>query len=94
MGAGPAGLLLSRLLHLHGISSVVLEARSRDHIELRFEVADVRLAGLTSYPSCYVPSFCMFWTFVTAASGWWRRARYQGGQHLTSLVAGPKQHPP
>jgi p-hydroxybenzoate 3-monooxygenase len=30
-GAGPAGLLLSHMLHLHGIDSVVLEARSRDH---------------------------------------------------------------
>ncbi|NEE02930.1 4-hydroxybenzoate 3-monooxygenase [Phytoactinopolyspora halotolerans] len=35
VGAGPAGLLLSHLLHLHGISSVVLEARTRDHIEHR-----------------------------------------------------------
>ena len=29
VGAGPAGLLLSQLLHLHGIESVVLESRSR-----------------------------------------------------------------
>lgn len=33
IGAGPAGLLLSHLLHLQGISSVVLEARSRKEIE-------------------------------------------------------------
>lgn len=33
IGAGPAGLLLSHLLDLHGISSVVLEARSRAEIE-------------------------------------------------------------
>lgn len=33
IGAGPAGLLLSHLLHLHGIESVVLEARSREKIE-------------------------------------------------------------
>lgn len=33
IGAGPAGLLLSHLLHLQGISSVVLEARSRAEIE-------------------------------------------------------------
>jgi p-hydroxybenzoate 3-monooxygenase len=33
IGAGPAGLLLSHLLHLRGIESVVLEARSRDDIE-------------------------------------------------------------
>jgi p-hydroxybenzoate 3-monooxygenase len=33
IGAGPAGLLLSHLLHLQGIESVVLESRSRDEIE-------------------------------------------------------------
>ena len=35
MGAGPAGLLLARLLHREGIESVVLEARSRAHVEAR-----------------------------------------------------------
>jgi p-hydroxybenzoate 3-monooxygenase len=33
IGAGPAGLLLSHLLHLHGIESVVLECRTREDIE-------------------------------------------------------------
>jgi p-hydroxybenzoate 3-monooxygenase len=32
IGAGPAGLLLSELLHLQGVSSVVLEKRSRAHV--------------------------------------------------------------
>ncbi|SDN81365.1 p-hydroxybenzoate 3-monooxygenase [Geodermatophilus sp. DSM 45219] len=35
IGAGPAGLLLSRLLALQGIDSVVLENRSRDYVEAR-----------------------------------------------------------
>jgi p-hydroxybenzoate 3-monooxygenase len=35
IGAGPAGLLLSHLLHLRGIDSVVLETRSRDYVERR-----------------------------------------------------------
>src|SRR5260221_2429173 len=35
VGAGPAGLLLSHLLHLRGIESVVLEARSRGYLEHR-----------------------------------------------------------
>ncbi len=35
VGAGPAGLLLAHLLHGHGIASVVLETRSRAHIERR-----------------------------------------------------------
>jgi p-hydroxybenzoate 3-monooxygenase len=35
VGAGPAGLLLSHLLHLHGIESVVIETFSRKHVEER-----------------------------------------------------------
>ena len=35
IGAGPAGLLLARLLKNHGIDSVILEARSRDYVEAR-----------------------------------------------------------
>ncbi len=35
VGAGPAGLFLSHLLHLNGIESVVIEARSRLHCEER-----------------------------------------------------------
>lgn len=35
IGAGPSGLLLARLLEVHGIDSVVLEARSRDYVEAR-----------------------------------------------------------
>ncbi|MGH3742476.1 MAG: 4-hydroxybenzoate 3-monooxygenase [Micromonosporaceae bacterium] len=35
VGAGPAGLLLSHLLHLQGIESVVLESRDRSYVERR-----------------------------------------------------------
>jgi p-hydroxybenzoate 3-monooxygenase len=35
VGAGPAGLMLSHLLHLEGIESVILENRGRDYIESR-----------------------------------------------------------
>ena len=35
IGAGPAGLLLARLLEVQGIESVVLEARTRDYVEAR-----------------------------------------------------------
>jgi p-hydroxybenzoate 3-monooxygenase len=35
VGAGPAGLLLSHLLHLAGIESVVLECRSREYVQER-----------------------------------------------------------
>src|SRR4051812_8206886 len=33
VGAGPAGLMLSHLLHLRGIESIILENRSREAIE-------------------------------------------------------------
>ncbi len=48
IGAGPAGLLLSHLLHLAGIDSVVLEARSRDYIEnrIRAGVLEYEVAAL------------------------------------------------
>lgn len=35
VGAGPAGLLLSHLLHLQGVESVVLERRDREYVEHR-----------------------------------------------------------
>jgi len=35
IGSGPAGLLLSQLLYLHGIGSVILERQSREHVEGR-----------------------------------------------------------
>jgi p-hydroxybenzoate 3-monooxygenase len=35
IGAGPAGLILAHLLHLEGIESVVIEARSRQYCEER-----------------------------------------------------------
>ena len=35
IGAGPAGLLLSHLLYLHGIESIVIEDKSRSYVESR-----------------------------------------------------------
>jgi p-hydroxybenzoate 3-monooxygenase len=45
IGGGPAGLLLSHLLHLQGIDSVVLEARTREYCENRIR------AGLMEHES-------------------------------------------
>jgi p-hydroxybenzoate 3-monooxygenase len=39
IGAGPAGLLLSHLLHLQGIESSVVETRSREEIEATIRVS-------------------------------------------------------
>ena len=35
VGAGPAGLMLSHLLHLAGIDPIIVENRSRDYCEAR-----------------------------------------------------------
>jgi p-hydroxybenzoate 3-monooxygenase len=35
VGAGPAGLVLSHLLHLQGIESIILESRTREYVEKR-----------------------------------------------------------
>ncbi len=45
VGAGPAGLLLSHLLARSGIDSVVVEARSREHVERRVR------AGVLEHPT-------------------------------------------
>jgi p-hydroxybenzoate 3-monooxygenase len=50
VGAGPAGLLLSHLLHLKGIEAVVLEARSREPSRQQSE-----LACWSKGPSIYFP---------------------------------------
>jgi p-hydroxybenzoate 3-monooxygenase len=45
IGAGPAGLLLSHLLHQRGIESVVLEGRTREYVEHRVR------AGVLEHPT-------------------------------------------
>ncbi|NIZ01989.1 4-hydroxybenzoate 3-monooxygenase [Thalassospira lucentensis] len=48
VGSGPAGLLLSHLLHVQGISSVILERKSRDYVEgrVRAGVLEMGTVGL------------------------------------------------
>jgi p-hydroxybenzoate 3-monooxygenase len=48
VGAGPAGLMLARLLELEGIETIVLEDRSREHVEhrIRAGVLEQRTADL------------------------------------------------
>ena len=48
IGAGPAGLMLGRLLELQGIESVILEARTREYCEAR------QRAGLLEQGTCDV----------------------------------------
>jgi p-hydroxybenzoate 3-monooxygenase len=54
VGAGPAGLLLSHLLHLRGISSVVLETRSRDYVEHRVRAGVLEQGTVDTLVTCGV----------------------------------------
>ncbi len=47
VGAGPAGLLLSHLLHLKGIHSIVLEAKSRSYCEERVRAGVLEHTSVT-----------------------------------------------
>ncbi len=65
VGGGPAGLLLSHLLHLQGIESVVLELRSREKLE-----AEIR-AGVLEHGT----------TELLAEAGVGGRMRREGAVH-------------
>jgi p-hydroxybenzoate 3-monooxygenase len=54
VGAGPAGLLLSHLLDLGGVSSVVVEARSRDYIEHRVRAGVLEQGTVDTLVTCGV----------------------------------------
>ena len=54
IGGGPSGLLLSQLLHLHGIDTVVLERHTRDHVlgRIRAGVLEHGFAALMREAQC------------------------------------------
>ena len=52
VGAGPAGLMLAHLLHLEGIESVVLDARSRE----KYDLLHIEGAVHLSFPDITVES--------------------------------------
>jgi p-hydroxybenzoate 3-monooxygenase len=54
VGAGPAGLLLSHLLHLGGVSSVVVEARSWDYVEHRVRAGVLEQGTVDTLVTCGV----------------------------------------
>ncbi len=78
IGAGPAGLLLSHLLHREGIESVVLEARSREYVEQRVR------AGVLEHPTVQLLDE------VGLADRLHREGLQHGGIHL--LFDGERHH--
>jgi p-hydroxybenzoate 3-monooxygenase len=75
VGGGPAGTLLSHLLHLRGIESVVLELRGREEVEttVRAGVLEDATAGLLARRA---------W-----GRGWTGRGRSTRGSSFASAVA-------
>jgi p-hydroxybenzoate 3-monooxygenase len=54
VGAGPAGLLLSHLLHRQGITSVVLESQARSHVEERVRAGVLEQGSVDLLERCGV----------------------------------------
>ena len=54
IGAGPAGLLLSHLLHLEGIDSIVLEKQTRQHVEERIRAGVLEQGTVDLLTQCGV----------------------------------------
>lgn len=54
IGGGPSGLLLSQLLHVHGIESVVLERQTKEYVlgRIRAGVLEQGLVGLMREAGC------------------------------------------
>ena len=52
VGAGPAGLMLARLLHLQGIESIIIENRSRNYIENRIRAGLIGIGRRTFSLTC------------------------------------------
>ena len=77
IGAGPAGLLLSHLLHLNGIESVVLESRSRLEIEATIRAGVLEQGSLD----------------ILHAAGVGARMRAEGAlHHGVELAFGGRRH--
>lgn len=54
IGAGPAGLLLSHLLHLEGIDSIVIEKQTRQHVEERIRAGVLEQGTVDLLTQCGV----------------------------------------
>jgi p-hydroxybenzoate 3-monooxygenase len=52
IGAGPAGLLLARMLHRAGIACIVVEARSRDHVQQRQRAGTLEQGTVDALRAC------------------------------------------
>ena len=72
IGAGPAGLLLARLLKVQGIDSVILEARSRDYVEARIRAGVLEQGTVDLLEEAGSPSGCIAtgWCMTASRSPW------------------------
>jgi 2-polyprenyl-6-methoxyphenol hydroxylase-like FAD-dependent oxidoreductase len=70
IGAGPSGLLLSQLLHIHGIDSVVLERQSREYVEGRIRAGVLEQGTVDLLVEAGSASACWPSAWCTTASRW------------------------
>ena len=68
VGAGPAGLLLSQLLHLQGIETVILERRSRAYVEGRIRAGVLEQGTVDLLDRRRLASGCARSAWCTTAS--------------------------
>ena len=76
VGAGPSGLLLSRLLALQGIESIVVERQSRDYVEGRIRAGVLEQSTMDLLDEAEIGARCMprasfmaAWSWASTASG-------------------------
>jgi hypothetical protein len=84
VGAGPAGLLLSHLLQLRGISSVVLETRSRDYVEKRVRAGVLEQGTVDTLVAAGAGSGGSAMAWSTTASSYGSAARRAGSRTRTT----------
>ena len=82
IGAGPAGLMLARILQQHGIDTIILERRSRDHVLGRIR-AGVLEQGTVDTLKAYGVGERLAREGIPIKS---MQIRWNGEKHVTSIV--------
>ena len=88
IGAGPAGLMLARILQQHGIDTIILERRSRDHVLGRIR-AGVLEQGTVDTLKAHGVGARLEREGIPIKS---MQIRWNGEKHVTSIVDASGRH--